>query len=165
MKNTVLIAFVLFGLLIATSCEKGGEETPEVPQNVIDKSLDLFGGEVLEKKVESEEGIDSWEVKIRNTNGSVVRFYWAVSNQSLVKIEGDQGPFDYELSPGSGLITYSTARTFAVAAVKNDAITKWEVQQEDEFINIWVYTFEIQDDGDIIKVYVDAESGNVLQID
>jgi len=165
MKNAFLIALVFYGLFLLNSCENKNEDAPEVPQSVVDKSLDLFSGEVIEKKIENEEGIDAWEIKIQNTSGSVVQFYWATSNQSLIKIEGTQEPFDYDLSPGSGLINFSVAKTFAVSAVKNNAVTKWELKQEDDFIDKWVYTFEIDDDGATTKIYIDAENGDVLQID
>jgi hypothetical protein len=166
MKNSVFILLLILFLTGLYSCEKSSENTPEVPQSVIDKSLNLFTGAVTEKKFVSEEGIDSWEVKIEDTNGSVLTFYWAASNEMLVKMEGDQGPFDYEIVPGMGLINYSAAKTFAIAAVKNNAVARWQLKKEDKFINKWVYSFEMnKSGGGTTKVYIDAQNGDVLQID
>jgi uncharacterized membrane protein YkoI len=127
--------------------------------------LFFFDGEVVEKKLELEDGIEAWEIKIQNTDGAVVIFYWTVTPEILLKMQGDIGPFDYDITPGNNLINYSTARTVAIGAVKNDTIKKWELQQEEDFIDIWVYSFEFDDNGDTSKVYIDAESGNILQID
>jgi uncharacterized membrane protein YkoI len=63
------------------------------------------------------------------------------------------------------LINFSTAKTFAISALKNDAITKWELEQNENFIDQWVYIFEMDNDGDTQKVYVDATNGDILQID
>ncbi len=165
MKNLALIILVIVGLIINSSCNKESDTTPDIPQQIIDNSTSMFEGSVIEKELDNEEGIEAWEIKIQNTNSSTVKFYWAVSNQALVKIEGDQGPFDYELNPGMNLINFSTAKTFAISALKNDAITKWELEQNDNFLDQWVYIFEMDDDGETVKVYVDATNGDILQID
>ena len=165
MKNSLHIPITIFSFIVMFSCNQSTENKPDVPQSAIDKSLNLFDGEVIEKELETEEGVDSWEVKIEDTNGSVVKFYWAVSNEALVKMESEKGPFDYEIVPGMGLINYSAAKTFAIAAVKNNAIVGWKLQKEDSFINKWVYTFEMNKSGGTTKVYVDAQNGDVLQID
>jgi uncharacterized membrane protein YkoI len=64
-----------------------------------------------------------------------------------------------------GLINYSAAKTFAIAAVKNNGIVMWKLQKEDSYINKWVYTFEMEKSGGTTKVYLDAENGDVLQTD
>lgn len=154
-----------FLLLLFLSCGKNDDNSPLVPQSAVNKALNVFPGEVIEKSRETEEGIESWEIKIKNPNASIVAFYYAVSNLDLVKMEGDQGPFDYDLNPGMGLIYYSEARTAAIAAVKNNTITRWELKKESKFINKWVYSFEISNSGNTLKVYIDAENGEVLEID
>lgn len=160
MKNLYLSIYLVISLFVI-SCDSSDENNPEVPQDVIDNSLDLFDGEVIEKKLEEEEGSVAWEVKIQNNEGSIVKFYWTINGLALLKIEGQTGPFEYNILPGNNLINFSTAKTVAFAAIKNDALIRWELSQEDEFINTWVYTFEIGSQ----KVYIDAENGNVLQTD
>ena len=159
----LLSSFII--LLVQMSCNEDKEASPEVPERLITQTLAMFEGEVIEQEFENEEGIELWEIKIRNPLGSIVSFYWTYSNEDLFKIEGTQEPFDYELNPGMNLINYSTARTFAVSAIKNDEILSWELEQNDDFIDKWVYEFEMNDNGDTRKVYVDALTGDVLQID
>lgn len=159
----ILVLMVLLSVL--TACSNNDDTTVAVPQEIISNSLDFFDGTVIEKGIETENGIEAWEVEIQNSAGAIVRFYWVVDNKTLVKIEGDQGPFTYEINPGGGLINFTTARTFAVSAVKNDALVAWELEQEEEFADDWVYEFEIADGMDDKTVYIDAMNGNVLQID
>lgn len=157
----VLLAF----LSILSACSSNDDTTVTVPQEIISNSLSLFGGTVVAEGLETENGIEAWEVEIQNSEGAIVRFYWAIDNQTLVKIEGNQGPYTYEINPGSGLINFSTARAFAVSAVKNDSLVSWQLKREEEFADDWVYEFEIADGLDETIVYIDAMNGNVLQID
>lgn len=164
MKNLSKYVF-LFVSILFIGCDTTNETPLEVPQRIIDKSISLFDGEIIEKNLEIEDGIEAWEVKIQNSDGSVVVFYWKVNPEILLKMKGETGPFGYDINPGNNLINFSTARTVAIGAVKNYTIKNWELQQEEDFIDIWVYSFEFDDNGDTSKVYIDAESGNILQID
>lgn len=152
---------LFIALVLTSACDSSDEANPEVPQIIIDQSLAFFDGNVIESGIVEEEGQETWEVKIENTEGSVVKFYWTVAGQGLLKMAGDQGPFDYDIWPGEGFINFSTAKTVAIGGVKNDTVRSWELAQEDEFNDMWVYSFEI----DVQQVYVDAENGNILQID
>jgi len=165
MKNSTLIILFLVSLIFNIACDESNEPLPEVPQDIINESLNMFEGEVIEKKQESEDGRTAWEIKIQNPGGAIVKFYWSTINSELIKIEGIQGAFDYELNPGMSLINFSTAKTFAIAAVKNDAIIQWELEKNEEFIKKWVYEFEFETGSGTQKVYIDAMNGDVLQID
>lgn len=159
------IFIILITPLIFISCAKETTEAPLIPQTIIDRSLAYFDGEVIEKKQVEEDGISLWKVKIQNEDGSILEFYWTIGNQVLSKMEGTNGPFDYEIIPGNDLINFSPAKTIAISAVKNSDILQWELEINDDFIGMWVYKFEFQDNQNIIKVYLDALNGNVLQID
>jgi len=162
MKNAIIFLVIPF---IFISCTKEPSETPEISQSTISRSLAYFDGEVIEKKLVEEDGIPLWEVKIQNENGSIVKFYWAINNQVLVKMESQSGPFDYEIVPELNLINFSTAKTIAISAVKNSTIIKWQLETDNDFIGMWVYTFEFQNNNESLKVFLDAQNGNVLQID
>ena len=160
MRN--LYQIILFAMLTyASACDSSEEGNPEMPQTIIDQSLELFSGSVVDSGLEEEEGLNLWKVKIANGNGAAVSFYWTVSGQAFFKMEADAGPFDYDIWPGDNFINFSTAKTVAIEGVKNSNITAWELAREAEFNDLWVYTFEF----DVRKVYVDAENGNILEID
>jgi len=136
-----------------------------LPDSLIDKSLAIFDGEVQETEIEEEDNTNLWKVKVQNTDGSVLDIYWTVDTENLYKLEGVQGPYDYAVNPGMGLITFGSAKTIAISAVKNDNLIDWELKQNDDFVEKWVYEFDIDDEGVTTTVYVDAENGDVLQID
>lgn len=163
MKSMSVTILLLASIFFATCQQTDIENNPEAPQSLIDKSLEYFDGDVLEKI--QEEDVQAWKIKIQNSNGSIVNFYWTLSGEFLLKMEGLVAPFDYDIHPGNGLIIFSTAKTIAIGSIKNDALIKWELEQEEDFIDQWVYTFDFDDDGNSIKVYIDAQNGNILQVD
>ena len=165
MKKFFILVFINLVLVFNSCNQSDNESNPEAPEDLLNKSLAYFDGEVIQKKIEIEEGVEVWIITIQNNNGSKVKFYWTVNNGSLVKIEGATGPFDYEIQLGQDLINFSTAQTVAVSAIKNDSIEKWRLKQEEDFIDKWIFTFEFNDDGGAQKVYIDAEVGDILQID
>ena len=80
MKNLHISAFILF-LILSVACEKKDNETnPKIPQDLIDNSLAYFEGTVIQESLEIEDGIETWEIKIENNNGAIVKFYWVVNN-------------------------------------------------------------------------------------
>jgi uncharacterized membrane protein YkoI len=164
MKKSALFLSSLL-LLSHFSCNDKSDPSPTAPVEIQDKSTDMFSGEVIETKKETEDGIELWEVKVRNSNNSIVRFYWMVASGQLHEIDGQDSPFTYEVTPGMGLITYSAAKTQAIAAVKNDNLLRWQLEKESDFANKWVYRFEFDDDETEVRVFVDASNGDILEID
>lgn len=90
MKNILVIVFFTF-----ISCNKNNDVNPGIPEDFINKSLELFNGSIIERESETENGIDVWEVKIR-------RF------------------FDYKIALGTNLIKLTTALTLAKTVMKDD---------------------------------------------
>jgi len=162
-KFNLQIATLL--LLVQFSCQKKGDPSPVAPLEIQDKSTAMFNGEVVETDSETEDSIELWEVKVKNAENEVVKFYWRKDTGQLHEIDGQEAPFVYEVTPGMGLITYSAAKTQAIAALKNDKLLRWQLQKESDFANAWVYRFEFDDDGTEKRVYVDATTGNILEID
>ena len=157
---------MLFSVLVGIySCNNLSDTLPQAPANIQSESTDMFVGQVIQSKKEKEGSIELWEVKVQNDDGAVVRFYWRTDSGTLHKIDGQEGPFIYEIIPGNGIITYSAAKTQAIAAVKNDNLLRWQLEKEVDFANKWVYRFEFDDDGSTIRVFVDALNGDVLEID
>ena len=153
--------FFLVVSIVWISCENSDNVNPEVPQDVIDKSLELFNGNVIEQESSRENGIESWQIKVENQNGSIVKFYWTKSGQTLIRIEGINSPFNYNINPGNNLINFSTAQTVAKSAVKNDVVSKWKLEQDEDFLGNWIYSFQFDDIS--ITVVVDATNGDILE--
>ncbi len=162
--RSILFVITLLGLSMLVACSGSDDKNPEAPQNIVDKSLGIFDGTVQEKKGTSEEGVDVWEIKIQNNAGSIVTFYWIRSNEELLKMTGTTSPFDYDLTPVQGVINFSAAKTFAIQAAKNINIVQWVFRQEQDYNDVWVYTFEITDPDGNIQVLIKGTNGDTLAI-
>lgn len=160
MKN-ILGILVILSTLVA--CEKSNETDLDVPESAINKSLEMFNGSIIERRSEIEDGIEAWAIKIENENRSVVKFYWSKNGLALIKIDGQEAPFDYDINPGENLINLSTAMTIAKSVVKNENVNRWKLKQEDEFIGKWIYSFEFEEISR--NVFMDALNGDILEID
>lgn len=157
----ILGILVILAFLIA--CEKNKEVSPEVPEGVINKTLEIFNGSVVEQKSELEDGVDAWEIKVENENGSIVKIYWSKIGQDLIKIVGQTAPYDYNISPGENLINLNTAMTIAISAVKHDNVNRWKLEKDDDFLEKWIYSFEFDEISR--TVLIDALNGDILEID
>ncbi len=165
MRHFLFITLTL-SIVFFYACDKATDNLNiNVPEGIIIKSLELFDGNIIEKKSDEEDGNKTWEVKIQNSEGSKVKFYWLVGNEALYRIDGQEGPFDYDLNPGNNLINFSVAKTVAMGAVKIEALVKWQIRKEEKFTDNWVYNFEFNKTNGSTTVYIDAENGNILKID
>ena len=73
MKLTV----VLIVLLFLISCdEQFGLNQNKISQDVINSSLSMFDGDIVEQVGMRLDGIEVWRVRIENTRGAIVSFYW-----------------------------------------------------------------------------------------
>ena len=88
------------------------------------------------------------------------------SDNSLRKIQHDNGSIQYDIQPGNGLISLSKAIQIASGVAENAHVTEFELDKEvwwgPKYGNKWVYAIEFQDRAGDFKVIVDATSGKVL---
>jgi hypothetical protein len=79
----------------------------------------------------------------------------------LHKIESQEGPFDYDIDPENGLISFQDAKNAAMALVSSsDFLKEWELDKDSYWcrqFNTWVYSFDFDEAEDVI---IDAATGN-----
>ena len=81
---------VLLGLVLFSCEEQFGLESNKISQDIIDNSLELFPGSILEQSSDKIEGIDVWKVKIENSAGAIVSFYWQIDGVFLLWLIGSR---------------------------------------------------------------------------
>jgi len=150
----------LLALLLIVSCENPLDKQTEVPGDLIDTTLDIFDGEILERKTDKLDDVDVWKIKIENSNGAITSFYWRKSYFNLFRIVGEQGPFDYDLKPPLDVINFNTAKFLAFNQNANEDLTSWKFMRSPGEIR-WFYKFYLNVDESTITV--DAGSGEILR--
>ena len=151
---------VLLCLFLFSCEEQFGLKSNKISQDVIDNSLELFPGSILEKCSDKIEGIDVWKVKIENNAGAIVSFYWQKNYTILFRIEGEKGPFSYELKPHLGIIVVSTARFLAFESYSSEELIYWKLIRDNSLDQKWVYQFFLKEKE--VPITVNATSGDII---
>ncbi len=158
MRCPLMILVVAF---LSLSCEEQfSNDDNEVPQKTLDVSLQLFDGTISEHNSIVEDGIEVWKIKIQNEAGAVVSFYWQKSYYNLYKIEGEHGPFTYDIQPPLNVLPLSTARFLAFESYSMEKLKSWTLNRSNKFDNRWIYQFFIR--GIESPLRIDATSGDAL---
>ena len=148
------LAFVI--ILLLSSCEDQLGNPADVPGNLINSSLNLFDGEVIEKRGAKVDEVEVWKVRIQKETGAITTFYWRKTFNNIYRIVGEKGPFDYEIRPPMDVINYSTARFLAFNQKSNDDMVSWKfLRSIDE--NRWFYQFYLLNV--TLPITIDAGSG------
>ncbi len=156
-KVNIWALIVLLGLTISCADD---DSTMRAPESVENKALTLISGTVTESEPEIEEGIAAWKVDIRTDQGAEVEIYCRQDNGNLLRIDGESGPFDYNINPSNGLIDFNEAKSIGVG-VTSETLGKWQLRMEDKYSNDWVYSLEYTS----TKLFIKATDGNVLDIE
>lgn len=152
---------IFFFCLISFSCEKQfGNRQFEAPQKIIDNSIELFPGKLIEQSSDILDEVQVWKIKIENESGSVVSFYWQKNYNLLFVIEGEHGPFNYEMIPPLGVLVLSTAKFLAFESYSEKVLTSWKLKRNNSYRNRWVYLFNLKQTE--LPIMIDAVSGDVL---
>jgi uncharacterized membrane protein YkoI len=165
-KTEVLTQFKIYLLLlmmtmIVVNCSNDDDEDAlQAPESAVNKALALIPGTVTESEPEIEEGVSAWKVDITTQQGAEVEVYCRQDNNDLLRIDGESGPFDYNIAPGNGLIDFNQAKTIADGETDED-LGSWQLRMEDKYNNQWVYTLEHT----TTRVYINAVDGTVLDVE
>ncbi len=155
-KIYVLTIAVVLGLM---SCSDD-DSSMQAPDSAMNKALALIPGTVVDSEFETEDGIAAWKVEIRTDQGARVEVYCRQDNGALLQIEGENGPFDYNIDPGNSLIDFAQAKTIGSGVSTGDLI-EWHLKIDTKYNNIWVYKLEYVEP----TVFINAVDGNVLEVE
>lgn len=154
------ISLILFSVILY-SCQ----QEDVLPKDKEEFAQSLFDGTVIENQSDNEEGESVWKLKLENEEGAVVELYIAKSEDRIVRIDGKNGPFTYDIDPKLSLKTFSQAKIAAVTALKNDKLQEWQLKKEDKYQGDFIYTLKFDADSNEDVVEVDGKSGVILSVD
>lgn len=162
MKKLAIYSLSLLFAGFLFSCSDDEEQTivPINEQQAASKALTMTSGTVISTDPDTTSaGAIYYDVEVRTSAGAIIEFEYFQADGSLKSIEGDSGPFDYEVNPGMGLMLYSAARTKALNTHAG-AITGWDLVKGSS--GIWTYTFEIETDSNSFTVKINAQTGEII---
>jgi uncharacterized membrane protein YkoI len=170
MKNSLIyfVAILLAGAFFACGDEDEvvGPLTSEQAVSQALGSLSGTTGTVSSTEMDSTSSNQVYyDIDVITSEGAVIEFEYFQADGKLKSIEGDSGPFDYEVNPGMGLILYSNAKGTALGTIQDQSgqVLRWVLAFDDD-LNTWVYTFEVMNGNEEEStVMIDAATGNIIQ--
>jgi len=157
-----LIKYFL-SLVIATfffACGNDDDPTNISAQQAAAKALNIVSGQVTSTELDNTGTVPEWDVDVTTDAGSKIELEFDHATGNLLEIEGNEGPFTYEVDPGLGLVIFSQAKETAMQEVDFGEITKWELEKDEA--GKWIYEFIIANDGQEQQIKIDAATGLVI---
>ncbi|MDA0195965.1 MAG: PepSY domain-containing protein [Bacteroidetes bacterium] len=118
----------------------------------------MVSGDIIEARVKDDDNKLFWKILVETTTGSKVEIVINKETGALILIEGEHGSFDYEVVPNDELISFSEARTIALATFEGQ-IVRWSLERHEDAFTYW---FKIEREDGHREVGIDAVSGDVI---
>jgi hypothetical protein len=161
MKTFILkSSFILLIISAFFACSEDDSAPILSPEAAATKAATITSGSVqsIDKDTLST-GEFTLEVKMITTSGSVVELEFYEASGALREITGEEAPFDYDVNPGMGLLTFADARAIALTELPGEII-KWQLEQNS--LGVWIYEIEIMINGNADKVKINASTGEII---
>ncbi len=124
--------------------------------------LEIISATVEEIESDSEGGRDAWKVTARNEDGVTLEFYFTKSANELLRVDGEEGPFTYDVVPGNGAVDFLDAKSTGDEAA-DGSLDKWRLRTESGNTEKWVYELDYQNPS--ARVAIDGNNGNLMSSD
>jgi len=127
-------------------------------KEVIDFTLLLLPGEVTKVEKKFKKDIPIWKVNMITPTGGSMEIELSYKEKKLLNLEADEGPFDYEILPDPGMVSFSFAKKTAEEYTAQN-ILRWSLRPNRDKMeyNFWLFTKTGK-----AQVKIDAESGEVI---
>lgn len=127
-------------------------------KSAIDEVIQLTGGNVTKAEMKFKKDYPVWVISATGKDNCTFKVELTCEDNSLLKINAEEGPFEYELDPGENFISFSAAKKIAeeFTGVKT---LKWNLYKNRK---IWEYSFWLFLKSGKAQVRVNAESGEIL---
>lgn len=126
--------------------------------NVIEFVSSIIVGDIIKAEKKFKKNIQIWKVNVHLPSGGFVEMEISASEKKILQIEADEGPFEYDLAPGEGIVSFNSAKKNAEDH-SGQKILKWILKQNKEKFeyNFWVFTKSGK-----AQVKIDAGSGDLI---
>lgn len=160
-KLSIYFLTLLFAGFLFSCGDNDDVILPITEQQAASQALASTSGTVVSTEPDTTStGEVYYDVEVQTNAGAIIEFEYFQADGSLKSIEGDNGPFDYEVDPGMGLILFSAAKNAALTA-RPGQVQRWDLEKNGA--GTWVYTFEILNDaGEDFTVEINAVTGAVI---
>lgn len=99
-----------------------------------------------------------WRINLTTIQNGIIKFELSAIDKKLIRIDSEEGPFDYEIIPGNFPVKYSTAKKIAEDKT-GLKILKWNFSLNK---NKWEYNFWMFSKSGKAQLKVSADTGEII---
>lgn len=123
---------------------------------------EIVDGTIVHSERHEMNGKVFWEVYVKNQAGAVIKVELKDEPLTLMKIEGEVGPFDYNVEPGGDVLDF-TAILEIVFSEATGVVTEWRLDYEVENGEPrWRYEFRVQGEGVRYEMKINGITGEFI---
>jgi len=127
--------------------------------DAVDYANMLMEGEIVKAERKFRRDVLFWKLDLVTSQKGVIKFEISLTDRTLIRLDSDEGPFEYEIKPGDEYASFSTAKN-AAEVFTGQKILKWNYFKNK---NSWEYNFWLFTKSGKAQVRVDAVSGEVIK--
>jgi uncharacterized membrane protein YkoI len=150
----------LFIVTLFFACGEDDDPINISAEQAAAKALEIVSGQVTSTELDDSGTVPEWDVNVTTDAGSKIELEFDQATGELLEIEGNEGPFTYEVDPGLGLVVFSQAKETAFNEAEIGELSNWELEQDET--GKWIYEFIIVNDGQEHQIKIDAVTGSVI---
>ena len=153
-----------FEALLQTISPGGRVANHEISVEEVIALLEEFfqGSLVVEVEEDVERGLTVLKFQIKLNDEAFIEFSIVTEKGKILEIEGQAGPFDYDIDAGGNFVTLNEALQAALDEIEGGEIERWELEIEED--NKWEFEIHVVNDEGRWEIEIDAFSGKILKI-
>ncbi len=121
-------------------------------------SSSLCEGFITKAEQKFRKDIPVWKIDIITKDRGYLKVELSAFDNSLLRIESEEGPFNYEIKPGGNFIPFSEAQKSAEMHTGMKTL-KWNLTKGK---NVWEYSFWLFIKSGKAQIRVNAETGEII---
>ncbi len=122
---------------------------------------EVFSGVAIEIRAGEERGLAVWEIEIKFEGGGKIEIVIVQEAGKILEIEGQAGPFDFDVDPEGSFISLNEAIEIAHTVMEGE-LERWELELEEN--NRWEWELHLINGEGRWEIEIDAFTGEILGI-
>lgn len=127
-------------------------------KSAIDEVIRLTGGNVTKAEMKFKKDIPVWIIEATGKDNNTFKVELSCNDNTLLRIDADEGPFNYDIDPGKNFITFSESKKIAEEHTGQNTL-KWRFFKNR---NNWEYNFWLFLKSGKAQIRINAETGEII---
>lgn len=141
------------------------EDNIDAPEAVVHFAQELFEGTIKHSEREHTDNGTLWKLYLINKEEAAVKMKLLVVGDdiTLVSIEGEHGPFNYNIEPGMELLSLVEVLENVYRETEEAELIEWRLSQDHAHDEpLWIYEFKLKSETARYYVKINADTGEFL---